>query len=321
MTETAANTVSQDVLEAVLREELERGDRAVDTVVPVLRHLLANESNSLFSDQVMAGVRGMLGDVASQLLDKLHIVSGCEGKAEHEQADIAALCDSFIQHAAFVGHLHALALEWQLTSQLQRKLSLDPVLTPLIQALIASQDEATSSLAMRLLAAQARFVQHQQRMQLPLCELPGDLLHSALVCLRTIAGADAEADEVAAEAEKAIRAGYDESGTRLALLARVVEGMGGGAMAALSLAHAGAAIFLTALSIGSGQDRDAAVMATSEEQLARFSLALRAAGVKMPGIEEQLLILHPDASLPEGFERLSSDRAAAILSIANYQGG
>ncbi len=67
-----------------------------------------------------------------------------------------------------------------------------------------------------------------------------------------------------------------------ALLARLVTGMGGGAIAALSVDHAGAAIFLTALSIGSGQDRDLAVLSTNDRQLARLALALRAARVSSP---------------------------------------
>ncbi len=321
MIDAAANSVSLDSVEAALCEEMVRGDATIDTVVPILRHLLANDRNSTFSDEVVASVRGMLADIAGQLLSKLNEISGDTEGQDHDQDEIAALTAAFIEHYAFVGHVHALALEWQFTHRLHAKLALDPVLPPLLQALIASQDAPTSALAMKLLAAQARFCQSQRRMQLPLHELPGDLLHNALLSMRTLAGTETEADERAAAAETQIRAGYDEAASRLGLISRLVEGLGSGAVAALSIVHAGAAIFLSALAIGSGQDRDMAVLLTEEAQAARLALALRSAGVKHQSIEEQILALHPDICLPEGFDRLSSDRAAAILSAASYQAG
>jgi hypothetical protein len=169
---------------------------------------------------------------------------------------------------------------------------------------------------MKFLAAQARFGQAQRRMRLPLTELPGDLLHAALVALRGVVGADAPADDHAAAAEAAIRARFDESLSRLGLLARLVTGMGAGVVAALSLHHAGAALFLSALALASRQDRDLATIATSETQRTRLILALAATGLKPSAIEEQLLALDPDAALPEGIERLTADRAAALLAIA-----
>ena len=74
------------------------------------------------------------------------------------------------------------------------------------------------------------------------------------------------------------------------------------------------AFFVSALALASGQDRDMAVLATNEGQLARLALALRAAGLKPAGVEEQFLALHPDVALPEGFETLGADRAAALLA-------
>ena len=53
---------------------------------------------------------------------------------------------------------------------------------------------------------------------------------------------------------------------------------------------------------------------TGEGQLARLALSLRAAGLKPQAIEEQFLSLHPDALMPESFDVLSVDRAAAILA-------
>jgi len=90
--------------------------------------------------------------------------------------------------------------------------------------------------------------------------------------------------------------------------------MGGGATAALSITHAGVGIFLSALALASGQDRDMAVLATNEGQLARLAIALRASGLKPQSIEEQFDSLHPEVSLPEGFDQLGSDTAAALLA-------
>jgi hypothetical protein len=171
---------------------------------------------------------------------------------------------------------------------------------------------------MGLLASQARFVQAQRRMQLPLGELPGDLVHAAVLAMRGQAGND----EAAAAAEQAIRAGYDEGRSRLGLISRLITGMGGGATAALSITHAGTAMFISALALGSGQDRDMAVLATNEAQLARLALALRAAGLRQQAIEEQFVSLHPEVALPPGFEQLGSDHAAALLArSAAYPGG
>jgi hypothetical protein len=201
-------------------------------------------------------------------------------------------------------------VEWQLTERLQGRLALDPVLSPLLQSLIASPDAGIAGGGMALLAAQARFVQAQRRMQLPLAELPADLFHLVLQVLRT---AEVPA-EVCARAEAALRTGFDEGRSRLGLMSRLIMALGGGAVAALSVGHAGVGMFLTALALGSGLDRDAACLATNETQFARLALALRAAGARHEVVEEQFLALHPETSLPEGFDQLGADRAAALLA-------
>jgi hypothetical protein len=104
------------------------------------------------------------------------------------------------------------------------------------------------------------------------------------------------------------------------MISRLVTGMGGGAVAALSVGHAGVAVFLSALAIGSGQDRDLVALSTNEAQLARLAVALRAAGLKLTAIEEQVLAIHPDMAVPEGFDRLGADRAAALLALAGGLG-
>ena len=321
MIEAAASPETAESVESALREELAQEDAAAATVAPILRHLLANEGNSLFSDEIIARVRGMVADVAEQLFDQLALAAGDTERRDGAPDDISALTGALVANPAFLGHVHALAVEWQLTERLQSRLALDPVLSPLVQALIASSDAATAALAMNLLASQARFGQAQRRMKLALAELPGDFLHSALTAMRTVTETEPEADQRAAAAEAAIRRAYDEGRSRLGLISRIVMNMGGGAVAALSVGHAGVAIFLSALAIGSGQDRDVVALSTNEAQAARLLLGLRASGLKPEAVEQQFLALHADIAPPEGFERLGADRAAAILAVSgSYQG-
>lgn len=316
MYENAAQSVSGIPAETTLRDKLAQGDALIGTIAPILRHLLANDEHSLFSEEIIARVRGMMASIARQLLDELAIASGRPDSRNHDEAAIGALVASFMTQPGFLGHIHALALEWQLTERLQASLAIDPVLSPLLQALVSSHDSQTAARAMALLAAQARFAQAQRRMELPLTELPGDLLHTAVLGLHNHVGDTAQAQAHCLAAEAAIRQSYDESRSRLGLISRLVAGMGGGATAALSVGHAGVGIFLTALAMAAGQDRDMAVLATNEGQLARLALALRATGLKPSQIEEQFGALHPDAALPIDFELISADRAAALLARA-----
>lgn len=317
MIDAAAPNGNLDSLETVLRTDLAHGEAVGESVVPILRHLLANQGNSMFGEEIVARVRGMISDIAGQLLDACAAAAGETELPEHEDDAIAAVSDLLVADGNLVAHVHALALEAQLAAALQSRLSLDPVLSPLVQALVASPDNDASALAMNFLAAQARFVQAQRRMKLPLNELPGDILAAAL---NVIGSVPEIPDATANVAASTLRGRYDEGRSRLGLIARLVTGMGGGAIAALSISHAGVAIFLTALAIGSSQAREAVTLSTSETQLARLALGLRAAGMKPETVAEQFLALHPDVELPQGFDRIGADRAAAILAQAGLSG-
>lgn len=321
MNDNAALASPAASVEELLRAELAQSDAQIGTIGPILRHLLAADEHSVFSDAIIAQVRGMTADVARQLLDAVAEAGGSSDEREHARAALDGLATSLISHRGFLAHCHALAMEWHLTERLHARLALDPVLPPLLQALIASPDGQVAANAMALLASQARFAQAQRRMQLPLNELPGDLLQAALIGLRSQAGEEELAQFHAAEAERAIRARYDEGRSRLGLISRIVMAMGGAASAALSVTHAGVAIFVSALALASGQDREIAVLATNDDQVARLALALRAAGLKHEAVEEQFFSFHPDVTLPAGFDQLSPDRAAALLAhSAAYPG-
>ena len=315
MIETETTDAGEMPVEAVLRAELAQGDVVLGTVGPILGHLLANQDHSLFSDEIVARVRGMIGHIARQLLHVQADVAGVADSNAFAQEGSDALAGALVTNLSFLTHCHALSLEWHLARRLEDRSGIDPVLTPLLQALIASEDPATAATAMAALAAQARFMQQQRRMELSLGELPPELFHHAVLTWRAGAGQDPSVEQ----AEVRLRMDYDEAAGRLGLLARLVSGMGNGVRAGLAVGHAGIALFLSALSATSQQDRDMVAIATNESQLARLALALRVSGLTPREIEEQLLCLHPDIALPEGFEQLRRDRAAALLAASRRQ--
>lgn len=318
MNDPAASLPSLDSAEAMLRFELARADATAGTVAPILRHLLASDDHSLFSDEIVARVRGMVMDLASRLL--VALADSGQNEARENALLLGHLGEVLLDNPALIAHLHALVLEWQLFERLQSQIALDPVLPPLLQALIASPDAATAETAMKLLAAQARFVQSQRRMACQLVELPGDLFHAVLVSFRTSIGNTQAQDDRVSEVERRLRSEYDESRSRLGLIARLIAGMGGGAIAALSVAHAGVSTFLSALAFTSGQRRDLAALATHETQVVRLALALRAANLRPAALTEQFLTFHPFASPPDVMS-IAPDRAAALLARAgDYPG-
>jgi hypothetical protein len=77
MIDTSAQTAPSAPIEAVLREELAHGDAMIGTIAPILRHLLANDEHSVFGDEIIASMRGMLSDVARQL--RLSFARSCPG--------------------------------------------------------------------------------------------------------------------------------------------------------------------------------------------------------------------------------------------------
>lgn len=316
MIQPASSGGAPGAIEALLREELAIADRAVTNSGPILRHLLRNDDNSIFSEEIVARVRGMFHDVARQLVVALAEAAGHADPHAwaHQAAD--ELAHLLAENPAFLAHFHALALEWQLTERLQARLGIDPVLPALVQARIAASDPGASATAMTLLAAQARFGQTQRRMQMPLGELPGDLFHIALVTMRAFVGDDAGGDGYALATDRTLRSRFDEERGRLGLLRQVLRAMDRDVSQALSIDQAGVALFVSALALGSGQPREAAIMATTEVQLSRLVLSLSACGLAADAIATQFLAIHPEVTLPEGLATLRPDRASAILAAA-----
>lgn len=296
-------------VEALLSDELARENRALAAVVPVMRHLLGSEARALVSDVVLARVRGMMVDCAAQLLAAL--AGRDPATRAHATTDPAAIdhwTEALMEDPALLAFCHALATESLIAERLHQRHGIDPVLSPLLQELIAAQDPAIASLAMSTLAAQSRFIQSQRRMELPLGELPAELFHA----LTARAAAQAP-DAAARDGFARLQASYDEAAGRLGLLARLVAAMRRGALAALTLDHAGLALFASALGAQTRQPREAGVLACHTGQGARLALALRAAGAALPAIERQFLLVEPSARMPREIASLSPERAAVLL--------
>ena len=297
-------------VEAVLREELALGDAALASTVGIVRHLLISDDSSIFSDQIMARVRGMVDDVSRQLSEELFGRDGSEGAADARQH----LNEQFLGDARVLEHVHALALEFQLTERLNARNATDPVVSSVLQSMLATKDAQAAEVAMQALAAQARFMQQMRRMELPLTELPRMLLRATFQA--AAAFPDVDVSPLAALQERA-----EGESTRVELMTQVAENLGSNFLAALDVDRAGVSLFLTALAMGSGQPRETVTLSTTERQLARLAIALRAAGLKPDAIEQQFLYLHPEVSLPPNFDHLTVDRAAMLLADSNLTAG
>jgi len=293
-------------VEAILRDELTRENRALGAVVPVLRHLLASEAHVLVNEAILARVRGMLLDLAAQVLAAAAGRDPASRSTQaHDREALDQLSAALGGDAALLGFCHALANESLLAERFQQRHGIDPVLSPLLQELIGSADPAIAALAMTALASQSRFMQSQRRMELPLGELPAELFHAVAAASAALPGAGA--------AQRRLQDSYDEAASRLGLLARLVSAMRRGAVAALALDHAGLALFVSTLAAQTRLPRAAAVLACHEGQGARLALALRSADLGLRAIERQFLLIEPATRMPRAIAELSAERARLLL--------
>lgn len=306
MGEETMDLGADHAVEAILRGELARETRALAAVVPVLRHLLSSDAQTLVSDAILARVRGMILDLAAQLLAAQEGRDPATRSAGGDRAQQDRMAEALMADEALLGFCHALAAEHLIAERLQQRHAIDPVLSPLLQELIASEDPAIATLAMSTLAAQSRFMQGQRRMELPLGELPAELFH------RLARGAQSSANGNGGL--ERLQASYDEAAGRIGLLARLIAAMRRSAVAALALDHAGLALFTAALANAVRCGRSEAVLACHEGQGIRLALLLRAGGLTPAAVERQLLLVEPAGRLPRALGALSADRAAAMLA-------
>lgn len=299
--------IPADLMDHPLRIALARGDALRAQSGPALHQILAAQDRSLLSEAVVAQVGGMLADLADQLV-------AARAAAVDPATSRQAVAAQLLAVDTLREHCQALALEWRLAVQLEAELALDPVLSPLLQALVSSPAPGVGAIAMAAIAAQARFAQGQRRMQLPLSELPAELFHAALLAARDAVSAAGQDD--AARAEARLRAGYEEGVGRIALFARLVDVARSIPTPMPSIEDAGVGLWLSTLSARSGEDRDRTACAVADPLLGRLLLTLRAAGVAPIDAERQALRAQPDVELPRGLQDIGTREAAQWLAEA-----
>ncbi|MDJ0977800.1 MAG: hypothetical protein QNI87_04630 [Erythrobacter sp.] len=303
------NDADGNPVDTVLRDELARADRALGGVAPVLAHVLASSGHALVNDAIVARVRGMLSDMSVQLVNRLP--DPVLERITEQDEPVDRLVERLANDTPTLAHVHAIAMEGVLTDRLDQRASIDPILSPLSQELIASHEETTAETAMLALAAQSRFMQAQRRMQYPVLELPAEALERVMRLWARSTPMEHEA--AVTEAMRELKADYDEAQSRGGLIARLVASMRGGVVAALELEHAGLALFVSALAHRTGQSRDRAVLACHEMQAVRLAVSLRAAGLDATAIERQFLVLESQSNVPHQFVELTADAALAML--------
>lgn len=307
---------SPEAVEQTMRQELAHGDVILATSGPILRHLLASDQHMLFSDEVIATVRGMMLHISRQMLFALARQEGSNDPSAYASEREEDLALALLEDSEFLSHAHAITIEALIAHRLSQRSGIDTVLSPLLQELVATTDETVAADAMRVLAAQARFMQQQRRMELPLNELPNYLLDKALEHFSTLFGEATGAGNAA----KAMRGDYDPEKRRVGQIVRLIAGMQHRAKRALEVDHAGVSIFVTALGMAADQKRDTVILSLSENQCARLAISLRAAGLGQAAVEEQFLYIHPEISMPDGFDTIRADRASAMLADAGIEG-
>lgn len=287
--------------EVELRASLSRAREAIAAIPPVLAHLVAQEPAALLNEAVIACTRGMVESLAMQLVRATRDEQPAGAGADRLAARLAGL-------SGLVGHCHALAVEAQCADRIHAAGGPDPLLSPLLQECIGAADAETAATAMTLLAAQARFTLALRRMELPLHELPADLLHGVLAAL---AASDLPGG---AEAAQHVRQAYAEGRSRTALLGRVSLMLAGGPKEALRPDRAGLALFLSGLALVTGIQRESAALALAEGQEVRLATLLLAAGLDPRGAEAALLCIHPDRVWPAELGGLDSASARSLLA-------
>jgi hypothetical protein len=310
MGSNSADIPARATAEQILSAELARSHRAADSVIPVLRHLLASEGPPLVNEAVVARVRGMLHDLACQLY------LGRRGPVRESisaQQAVNVIIERLVSHDTLLAMIHNLALESQLAERFEQQLSLDPVLSPLMQELIASDDPVVAELAMNTLTAQARFMQSQRRMEMPLEELPAELLSAAVASADGIGHPDSE------RSLESLRREYDEAATRLSLLERLVAAMRRASVACLSFDRAGLALFASGLAAHAGEERAQAIISCNEQQTLRLALALRAAGLDMESIERQVLLIGAASPAYRAIGDLTAQQAQTQLRTTSQR--
>jgi len=277
--------------------QLAREERGRDSLRSVLPQLVVSDDAGLLGEEPVIRTRALIEALAADLLRELTWT-----------ALVPELARVLAARPALLAHCHGLAVEGATAERLALA-GIDPVLSPLLEELMAGEAE-TAGLAMTVLAAQTRFACRHRRLETVATELPAGLMHVALVALADLPGGPGDA------AAGPLRATYDEGRTRLSLLARLVLSAGGEGDRLLDPAQAGLALFCTALSGRAGVAREEVVLACAPGQDLRLALLMRAAGASAEVSRSALALIHPQAGILGEWLDLPGHRAAALLAGA-----
>jgi len=306
-----------------MRAALARCDFARRSQVPVLAHLLGAPVKHSINAEIVARVRSAIEHLAAQLAaaafgDGAKIDQGALALVPPTGAEreIDALTAQFWGWPELLEHVLARVLEGQLALDLEQRHSLDPVLSPLFQELIASERPERAQLAMAALTAQARFIESFRRMRLPVLQLSAELF-SALVerGARILARNGTKADAARVERGLAtLRTRYDEAETREGLFSQLIAALGRARCAALDLEHAGVALFSSALAESAGTARANVVGALQAAQHPLLVTQMRAAGLERERVVDTIEFMRGDWSLCAAALELDTERARDLLA-------
>lgn len=296
--------------DSALSELLATGEQTRRSLPSQLRHQIGFADPSLFDDELVARTRGLLVHLTAQIAGDRP--QGSDNPDYREGRD--AILRAVFTQPGLLAHCHALALEYRLTRKLAASAGIDPLLPTLLQELIASPSEPTSRLSSSFLAAQSRFLRDMERMQLPLRQLPAELLNIALGIGREQSNDPLMADAI----RQAVQASYDEGATRVALMQRLVSLPDYPQLRGWQVEQTGVPLFLAGLLPVAGPDYHDVVLSTTESQMARLALTLRTRGCNPRVVSRNLLLLHDRTALQVG---ASTDPATASALLAESAAG
>ena len=302
-----------------LRQSLARGKAVVAKATSVMRSLIDMPEPAVFSDAIVARTRGMVEGMAAQLLARQAETMGPVARDAFVEERVETLAGRLLEREDLVRHCHALAQEWHLTERLDAETGLDPVLSPLLQELIGSENPDQASAAMSAMAAQARYTQQMRRMEYDVSQLPADLFHQALNDWKTYSRA--AASDSFAQAEQKLRSEFDEAAGRLSLLERIILSDEQQEQGVLRIEHAGVALFLSGLAAASGQSREMVTVYSLLRDGSCLALALKSGGLSERDVTSIMWRLNPDASPPAAIAGLSTREAREMLSVTSQKGG
>ncbi|MXP25293.1 hypothetical protein GRI39_04440 [Altererythrobacter indicus] len=262
----------------------------------------------LFSDRIVAHSRGMLSNIAYQLVTYLEDNSNNNNKISVFSDKVDELYNSLLSDQEVLDFVHAEALEWQLADRLETQLGLDPVTPPILQELVRSDQVELAQLAKDVQAVQANAAQMARRMEMPLKALPADIFHKVLLIFEK-GYIETQQAHTVAQLCVSLRETYAERKRRINKIARMLLLMGRRLREALFIEKAGVAIFSTALAAASGEERRRLIYTLSESQASRLGLTMRAAGLSEEEINEQIALLHPGLSVDIPFDRIAYSNA------------